>query len=297
MPVKLMRTRFKDCTNEENFERDGYVVIKNLVGADALEKMLTLFNAHYQPNKQEGPSWNTAVMLEENEKNYISNELIKILTPSFNNHLEDFKSPFAYFLTKPAEKRTTNVPLHRDASAVNEKQSEYLIFWMPLVDLDKDNGCLYIVPGSNRFFLYELPFAADWPYRSLLKVLQAYKVDLKVKAGDAVIFSGKTLHGSYPNTTLSPRPVVCSGLVDQTSELLYYYFNKDLSRIEAYGVDIDFFLRSDFSEPNGRYPLRFSFEYRPPSLKAKDIRDFYRENWELYKNNFGFWTKFRTKYF
>ncbi len=296
MPVRLMRTRFRDPATEENFERDGYVVIKNMVGKEAIKEMMDIFSAHYQEPKEKVVAWNTAVMVGEEEKNHISSELIKILEPSLNAHLEDFKPPFAYFLTKPAEKTATNIPIHRDASGVDEKQSEYLIFWMPLIDLERDNGCLYILPGSNKLFSYELPFSMDWPYHHLDSVLNSYKIDLKLNAGDAVIFSGKTLHGSYPNTTASPRPVVCSGLIDQTSELLYYYLNRDSNKIEAYGVDPDFFLKSDFSDPNGKYPLRFSFDYQPPAVHSRDVTDFYKKNWGLYKENFGFWTKIKTKY-
>jgi len=297
MEGRLIRAKFKDPILEEAFERDGYVVIKNMVSKQVIKEMMGLFTHHYQPPAQKIVSWNTAAMLGEEEKNHISSELMKNLTPALDSIIDDYTPPFAYFLTKPAEKTATDIPIHRDASAVDEKKSEYLIFWMPLVDLNKENGCLYVMPGSNKLFSYELPFAVDWPYKYLSKDLEAYKVDLKLRAGDAVIFSGKTLHGSYPNVSDSPRPAVCCGLIDPTTQLLYYYFNRSNNTVETYDVKPDFFLQCDFSEPKEKYPLRFSFEYKPPVMQPKDISYFYKKNWSLYKDNFNLLTRFKTKYF
>ena len=296
MECRLLRTRFKDFATEQSFERDGYVVIRNIVPKKDVIQMLDLFNKHYKAPEKKVVAWNTTVMLDEEEKNHISAELMKNLAPALNKHIEDYLQPFAYFLTKPAEKTATNIPMHRDASAVDEKESEYLIFWMPLIDLSKGNGCLYIMPGSNKLFLYELPFAVDWPYKHLLQDLEAYKIDLKLSAGDAVIFSGKTLHGSYPNVSGSPRPVVCCGLVNQATQLLYYYYNRGNNTVETYDVDPDFFLRSDFSEPKGKYALRFSFEYKPPALQPKDIKLFYSKKNDRNKSITTFFTKLKAKF-
>jgi ectoine hydroxylase-related dioxygenase (phytanoyl-CoA dioxygenase family) len=293
---KLIRIRFKDAAMEEDFERDGYVVIKNMAAKEDVKQMLALFNRHYKAPEEKVVAWNTAAMLGEEEKNHISVELMKTLSLALNTYIEDYTPHFAYFLTKPAEKTATNISMHRDASAVDEKQSEYLIFWMPLIDLNENNGCLYIMPGSNKLFLYELPFAVDWPYKHLLKDLEAYKVDLKLSAGDAVIFSGKTLHGSYPNASDSPRPAVCCGLIDPVTQLLYYYYNRDNNTVETYEVGPDFFLHSDFSAPKGKYPLRSSFDYKPPVIQPKDIKSFYGKAGGLEKNGVNFFTRVKAMF-
>ena len=71
MEVKLLRTRFKDVVLEENFERDGYVVIKNMVDREGLRQMTDLFDRHYKIPTEKMVSWNTAAMLGEEEKNLI----------------------------------------------------------------------------------------------------------------------------------------------------------------------------------------------------------------------------------
>ena len=165
---------------------------------------------------------------------------------------------------------------------------------MPLVDLNKENGCLYIVPKSNKLFNYELPFAVDWPYKNLAKELEAFQIDLELKAGDAVIFSGKTLHGSYPNVSNNARPVACCGLIDNVSQLLYYYYNRNNNTVETYEVKPDFFLRGDFSEPKGKYPFRLAFDYNPPVLQPKDIKLFYNKPGNGVKPGFNWLSKVKA---
>lgn len=297
MDKKLTRIRFRDAAIEQQFERDGYIVLKNFADAAMVDRMRAVFEAYYVPPTEKMVCWNSAVNVGEDEKKQISAELLKLLTPQLRQHIDSYMDHFGYFLTKPADETATNLAIHRDASAVDEKQFEYLIFWMPLVDINKETGYLYLMPGSNRLFEYELPFGVSWPYKHLDSELQKYAVKLDLKAGDAAIFSGKTLHGSYANMSGAPRPVVCCGLVDPATELMYYYYDREKNNVEAYTVSPDFFLQSDFSHPKEKYPLRFSFEYQPPKLTGRDISDFYKKNWSLYKGHYGMLDRIRKRYF
>lgn len=292
----MKRVRFRDAATEQLFEQDGYIVIRDFANAEIVSKMRAIFDAHYVPPAEQMVCWNSAVNVGQAEKQQISSELLALLAPCLQQHIVSFKDNFAYFLTKPADKTGTNLAIHRDASAVDESGHEYLIFWMPIIDITSENGYLYFMPGSNKLFRYELPIGVDWPYKYLDKTLGKYAVNLDLKAGDAAIFSGKTLHGSFANQSGQPRPVVCCGLVADDTELMYYYYDRDKNTVEAYGVKPEFFLQSDFSDPQEKYPLRLSFEYDPPRLTPEDISDFYKKNWSLYKGHYGLLDRIRQRY-
>lgn len=296
MDKKLIRIRFKDAVKEQQFEQDGYIVLKDFADAETVAKMLSIFHAHYEPPAEKMVCWNSAVNVDDTQKKRISSELLALLTPCLQQHIIAYREHFAYFLTKPAEKTATNLAIHRDASAVDESEHEYLIFWMPLVDITSDRGYLYFMPGSNKLFDYQLPIGVDWPYKYLNDDLQKYAVNLNLKAGDAAIFSGKTLHGSFANQSGEARPVVCCGLVNPATELLYYYYDRDKNNVEAYSVTPEFFLQSDFSDPADKYPLKMSFPYQPPRLTPRDVSDFYKKNWSLYKDKYGFLDRIKKKY-
>ncbi|MCX5661387.1 MAG: phytanoyl-CoA dioxygenase family protein [Planctomycetota bacterium] len=76
--------------------------------------------------------------------------------------------------------------------------------WVALDDSDSANGQMVVVPGSNKLGLLPVE-AADLSTsftggQSRLPS-GAKIVGVDMKAGDVLFFDGKTIHGSYPNTT------------------------------------------------------------------------------------------------
>ena len=98
--------------------------------------------------------------------------------------------------------------LHQDAAYFEHRFEGPMGVLVYLVDTDERNGCLHVVPGSHNLGLleHEDTFShlglneEDWPWERSLPV--------KGQAGDAVIFHVNTIHGSKPNWSESPRPVV-----------------------------------------------------------------------------------------
>ena len=113
------------------------------------------------------------------------------------------------FVTKMpdgAEQRS-DIPLHQDNGYGRLEPMTDLTIWMALVDTDERNGGLWLVPGSHRLGLVEHAGAQLNP---LLREVaaEAPAVLLPLRAGEAVAFSGLTLHGSGPNRTQAPRPAL-----------------------------------------------------------------------------------------
>ena len=273
-----MRTRFKDEVLDKQCEKDGYVIIRNFVGPEQVSKMKQVFDDFYQAPDFSTNLWNTLIMTDERVRQEINDRLMEQITPSLNKYFVDYFPPFGYFLTKPVDEAPREVDMHSDPSAVNEDKFAYFALWLPLVDVTRSNGCLYMIPGSQKLFTYPHVNGVDWPYAQLAKSLRKYAVDLPMKAGDLVIFSGKTLHGSYTNLSKEPRPVVGCGLVHPDTEMVYHYYDKENNLVKTYDVEPLFYFRGDYSEPVGRHPLRGSFTYTPPVITEKVVKQFYAEN-------------------
>ncbi len=100
-----------------------------------------------------------------------------------------------------------HVPLHQDYPNAPDEQVKPEI-WFALDDADEDNGCLRVVPGSHRAGRVahrESPVE----YMSLEVVehdrFLAESVPVPVKAGDAVVFCTRLIHGSLAPTSDRPR--------------------------------------------------------------------------------------------
>jgi ectoine hydroxylase-related dioxygenase (phytanoyl-CoA dioxygenase family) len=76
--------------------------------------------------------------------------------------------------------------------------------WMPLQDADERNGCLWVVPGSHRWGLRPWDWAESDACRKRLReseYAEEHAIPVRVKAGDAVLFSSWTWHHSEGNLT------------------------------------------------------------------------------------------------
>lgn len=102
------------------------------------------------------------------------------------------------------------LPWHQDYHYVQDSL-DAVIYWIPLHDVDEENGCMMIAPGSHQQGL--LPVKMDYP-SPCIKDLHLVDpspasnyscIRLPVKTGDVVVFNTLLLHKSCPNLTPFPR--------------------------------------------------------------------------------------------
>ncbi len=96
---------------------------------------------------------------------------------------------------KTAEMR--EFPWHQDNGYTFVEPQAYLTFWLPLVDVDEENGCPWIAPGRHRLGTLDHAWTTIG-YKCLDDVPDAVAVPARV--GDAIIFSSLTPHRTGPNT-------------------------------------------------------------------------------------------------
>jgi ectoine hydroxylase-related dioxygenase (phytanoyl-CoA dioxygenase family) len=116
-----------------------------------------------------------------------------------------------FFYGKP---ETPGFHPHQDSRYVNAAPGKFVSVWVALTDVSRENGGLYIYPGSFREALLE---TEEVPapetnlqdmnaLRSRCIVPERYKpVDLAVKKGGAVFFDGHAVHGSHTNRSNKHR--------------------------------------------------------------------------------------------
>ena len=70
-------------------------------------------------------------------------------------------------------------------------------FWIPLVDVDEENGCLHLLPGGHR---HTPPFDHQWEPDSFVQELDGLTpVPMPMKVGDALLIQQHLPHVSPPN--------------------------------------------------------------------------------------------------
>ena len=106
--------------------------------------------------------------------------------------------------TKLPESETTSAPWHQDTQYYgNPTQHLHVIsVWIPLMDVDERNGCLHLLPGSQRWGLLGGARDSGRIVRMFEDVEQrGTPTVLPMQRGDVLAFSNLTCHASTLNTT------------------------------------------------------------------------------------------------
>lgn len=87
-------------------------------------------------------------------------------------------------------------PWHQDNGYTFVEPQQYLTFWIPLVDVDVENGCPWIAPG-----LHKLGTLEHWSTPIGLKCLDDSDTAVPAPAarGDVIVFSSLAPHRTGPN--------------------------------------------------------------------------------------------------
>jgi len=95
---------------------------------------------------------------------------------------------------------------HQDNNYTRHDPAEGSInIWVAMVDMTPENGCLQIVPESNKLGVLESQNAGDGDDHKTLKNIPEGAIPIRMRAGDAVAFTRLTVHGSGPNVTSKAR--------------------------------------------------------------------------------------------
>lgn len=223
---------------KQQFDEQGYLVARGLFSREEAE----FYNQHYM------------VMHDRNTPNVVDNitdeqDPLKIYPRMLMMHREDEVSlkfliderirdvmnallprePLAvqtmmYF--KPPQAR--GQALHQDQYFLRVQPGTCIAAWMALDEIDEENGCLQVVPGSQ-----------SWPLLCLTKAdtTQSF-TDITVplpegtpvnpvimQPGDVLFFNGQLVHGSGPNRSENRfrRSLIAHYIEGDADEVATYY--------------------------------------------------------------------------
>lgn len=93
------------------------------------------------------------------------------------------------------------LPIHQEALGQISRQA--VTVWIPLTDIDGSAGGLSVVPGSHKQGFVPHKFFGDMNYHGVAdqETAEANSIEVRAKAGDALIFDARLMHGSLPNAS------------------------------------------------------------------------------------------------
>lgn len=134
------------------------------------------------------------------------------LSPPLLDIAEQILGPdIALFTTYTISKRAGDglaVDWHQDGAFFPIDPMETFTLWLAVDDSDQENGCMQVIPGSQksrRLIEHEIDTTSDTTLPLSLEVSEEDAVDVELKAGEFSVHDPFILHGSNPNTSARRR--------------------------------------------------------------------------------------------
>lgn len=264
----------------EQFETDGYAVTPLLTPDDVAE----LLDVYYSvPSGVPSGFYTTLWSPDLDYRKKVNDAIVRIVGGRLDGVLRSrqiFLSQFA--VKKGNEPATSECPMHQDWSFVDDRKHWVVSIWCPLVDVDLQNGCLAVVPGSHRTstsIRANQPIERyHWPFDDLLPIFRdRYLTEVPMKAGDCILYDGGIVHGSRPNTTSIDRPVVVATVAPAEAQL-FHYWQATPDQVEVFKVEPDFFWNEVQWGSRPNRPVAAVVESAP--LKVQITEEDYLQRWK-----------------
>lgn len=239
-----MRRVFREPSLQEQFDRNGYVVV-DFLSAQACQRLLEFWRA--TPSDLEQVSFSNTIMSRDVAyRRSVHEAVAEAFRPAADALLDDYRLCLCSFNAKLPREEMGVVELHQDWTFVDESQYRSIGMWCPLVDVDGRNGCLRVVPGSHRLNSHPRGFFEMFPYKELLDCFeQRYLVEVPMRAGQAFVYTQSLFHSSQVN--LSDRIRVAAGGLAIPREAKLRFIMRDVqndpNRLTVYEVGDEFYLK------------------------------------------------------
>lgn len=225
------------------FQEQGYAVVRGLFSPEECERLADYFTSMVErggdgwaegavdPNHPD-PLHRYPRLLQPHRGDAVAFGFM--IDPRIRAHLTAMagEEPLAvqtmvYF--KPPGARGQN--LHQDNMYLLAKPGTCLAAWMALDDIDEENGCMVVVPGTKDLPIIcqvETPGLSEEQWNDIETPLPPGAVPAPVimKRGDVLFFNGQVIHGSYKNRSESRfrRTLIGHYIAGNAEQVAKYYF-------------------------------------------------------------------------
>lgn len=272
-----MDALFKNATLQRQFERDGFIIVPFLTGEEvaALKKI-------YDDNFANLPIKGLHPTHSRNGYD-LSVKISDLISAVFKNPCDHLLHRYQFFLSHFMVKSNVDsreFELHQDWSIVQEEKYPVAQIWCPLVDTYPENGGMFVLPKSHRYFSNKRSGSLFRFHIAVSPLTEKHIIKLRLPAGHALLYHNRLIHGSFPNQSQHLRIVAMSNVSLQGTP--YVYYQKNGNRLDMYQINRDVFMSNLNRFEKGGLPdnlqLVESFDYSDNAIEEADILEKVRKN-------------------
>lgn len=274
-----------DDAKNHLLKNNGYAVVPFLKNEEIIELTDFFYNNH--TTLPEGMYASSHAGNFDFRKK-MNDKIQHVCKRGINATFKDTTALGATFMVKSKGENGSLHP-HQDWSIVDEKQFYSYNVWLPLVDVNEENGTLLILPDSHQLFENIRGLNISSSFEKVINEVWNYLVPINMKAGEALIYDHRLLHASGTNKTETPRLVIVYGIIPQQASMRYFLGNRN--QIEEYACNPEFYFNENILQgPSGLKQLSVN-ENNNPSIDLSYLREKYGKGLSLVQKFFNFFSK------
>lgn len=248
---------------------EGYVVIPFL-SADEVSSLVN-FYYEYHAKEQDG-IYATAHVSDISFRMKMNEEIKKVFARAIQQTFVNSNSLGGSFIAKGKGSKGTLQP-HQDWNIVDEEKFRSFNIWVPLVDLNDDNGVIKVLPKSHAWLKSFRSANISSAYEKANDLLWQKMISLYMKKGEALIYDHRLLHASGENSSNEIRLAAVFGIIPQEAEMLYYH-KADENTVEVFESNPEFFLYGNIFEGPKGLKSRGKINHKFLQVDAAQLKNF-----------------------
>lgn len=244
---------FNKQEHQDQFDKEGFICLPFLRPEEI--DLLDCYFDELHPNLAENGFFSGSYSSDFAYKKKASDKIVEVFSRAYAEIFVDY-TPFggAFLYKTPGE--SSELAAHQDWTIVDEENALALNCWVPLCDVNLDNGPIMVLPGSQYpkhpvLRAPTLPFFFSGNDDLIVEELEP----MTVKAGTAVILNQSVIHYSPANTSNAVRKAITAGVKSKGDQMRFHYKLPEQDKLEVFEEEDDFLLRFDnFLEDIGQRP-------------------------------------------
>lgn len=207
----------KDVEISRSINEEGYSV-QSWLDADQITRLKDLFGELHDIDQKDGGMFYSVYSQNLDYRKRIHDEIGNILAPTLASHFKDHRILLNSFVVKASGEKS-EFYLHQDTSGLDEWNYSPLNLWIPLDDVNEEDGCLGIVPCSHKFFSPYRSISFPAPFDDVSDEVRRFIRPVRMKQGEVFVFDNRLVHNSFVNRSGKTRVAVVCGLFPKNAKL------------------------------------------------------------------------------
>lgn len=263
-----MRTIINDPALNADLRKDGVAVTGQFLTPQEMAELFKIARSENDSHNLRDVHINTPYLLSTFNNGYAYKSRIFARVHEFiQQRLDQLLNNYTPLLINIFEKSpefSGPVPIHQNPSFSEEPEHKSVSVWVPLVDVDKNNGTVGVLRGSQDVFdAVRPPNMGDVFAEVHDKLIHDYFEPLVMKTGQVAVLDDSMVHWSFPNLSGKTRTALQIICVPKEVPPVYYFYDfvTPHKRVHMYHCDKTFFFRFNCHEEPTGLPLVKTFDY------------------------------------